>query len=110
MIFVSLTFAAPSMSESCAMRVSRSNEPKPSTHHSASGRMISRILATSHSLSASIRSEEHTYELQSLMRISYAVYCLKKKENITTLHKIEHPYTQHPLNTHTPHSYQQYNT
>src|SRR3546814_10221918 len=25
------------------------------------------------------RSEEHTYELQSLMRISYAVFCLKKK-------------------------------
>src|SRR3546814_6903433 len=28
------------------------------------------------------RSEEHTYELQSLMRISYAVFCLKKKKNI----------------------------
>src|SRR3546814_10663253 len=27
------------------------------------------------------RSEEHTSELQSLMRISYAVYCLKKKKN-----------------------------
>src|SRR3546814_1577846 len=27
------------------------------------------------------RSEEHTYELQSLMRISYAVFCLKKKQN-----------------------------
>src|SRR3546814_2501089 len=27
------------------------------------------------------RSEEHTYELQSLMRISYAVYCLKKKKH-----------------------------
>src|SRR3546814_4937737 len=27
------------------------------------------------------RSEEHTSELQSLMRISYAVFCLKKKEN-----------------------------
>src|SRR3546814_9007970 len=27
------------------------------------------------------RSEEHTYELQSLMRISYAVFCLKKKNN-----------------------------
>src|SRR3546814_7037320 len=27
------------------------------------------------------RSEEHTYELQSLMRISYAVLCLKKKKN-----------------------------
>src|SRR3546814_4111036 len=29
----------------------------------------------------SIRSEEHTSELQSLMRISYAVFCLKKKNN-----------------------------
>src|SRR3546814_1592640 len=33
------------------------------------------------------RSEEHTSELQSLMRISYAVFCLKqKKQNITTHH------------------------
>src|SRR3546814_4907143 len=31
-----------------------------------------------------IRSEEHTSELQSLMRISYAVFCLKKKKTITT--------------------------
>src|SRR3546814_1684196 len=29
------------------------------------------------------RSEEHTSELQSLMRISYAVFCLKKKNNTT---------------------------
>src|SRR3546814_1545848 len=29
----------------------------------------------------SCRSEEHTSELQSLMRISYAVFCLKKKNN-----------------------------
>src|SRR3546814_9442739 len=29
---------------------------------------------------ASARSEEHTSELQSLMRISYAVFCLKKKK------------------------------
>src|SRR3546814_3424788 len=29
------------------------------------------------------RSEEHTSELQSLMRISYAVFCLKKKQNHT---------------------------
>src|SRR3546814_18910846 len=29
------------------------------------------------------RSEEHTSELQSLMRISYAVFCLQKKTNIT---------------------------
>src|SRR3546814_4831768 len=30
------------------------------------------------------RSEEHTSELQSLMRISYAVFCLKKKKENTT--------------------------
>src|SRR3546814_3532034 len=30
-----------------------------------------------------VRSEEHTSELQSLMRISYAVFCLKKKTYIT---------------------------
>src|SRR3546814_1806118 len=30
------------------------------------------------------RSEEHTSELQSLMRISYAVFCLKKKKNTNT--------------------------
>src|SRR3546814_2028425 len=30
------------------------------------------------------RSEEHTSELQSLMRISYAVFCLKKKKKIST--------------------------
>src|SRR3546814_8202757 len=33
------------------------------------------------------RSEEHTSELQSLMRISYAVFCLKKKKHKTTLHQ-----------------------
>src|SRR3546814_9101852 len=32
------------------------------------------------------RSEEHTSELQSLMRISYAVFCLKKKTIMTSLH------------------------
>src|SRR3546814_9317462 len=59
------------------------------------------------------RSEEHTSELQSLMRISYAVFCLKKKINIkhnqinyqhycqyhiTTLHSsnTHHTSTDHP--------------
>src|SRR3546814_1339856 len=36
------------------------------------------------------RSEEHTSELQSLMRISYAVFCLKKKK-----HKPNNNYNQH---------------
>src|SRR3546814_5400247 len=34
------------------------------------------------------RSEEHTSELQSLMRISYAVFCLKKKKEPSILYKI----------------------
>src|SRR3546814_1774752 len=40
-----------------------------------------------------IRSEEHTSELQSLMRISYAVFCLKKKTNTY----INDCYTQHQV-------------
>src|SRR3546814_1859606 len=41
------------------------------------------------------RSEEHTSELQSLMRISYAVFCLKKKnKTYNTKLETEHKYTQ----------------
>src|SRR3546814_9815861 len=36
------------------------------------------VLAPSSGAARHLRSEEHTYELQSLMRISYAVFCLKK--------------------------------
>src|SRR3546814_9568387 len=41
-----------------------------------------RALVEPGALSGSQRSEEHTSELQSLMRISYAVFCLKKKNKI----------------------------
>src|SRR3546814_5924229 len=44
------------------------------------------------------RSEEHTSELQSLMRISYAVFCLKKKKK----KKQSIPITTHKQHTHTP--------
>src|SRR3546814_3888633 len=40
-----------------------------------------------------VRSEEHTSELQSLMRISYAVFCLKKKLLSITQHLHIHPQT-----------------
>src|SRR3546814_7762624 len=43
-----------------------------------------------------LRSEEHTSELQSLMRISYAVFCLKKKQHT------EHQYQTHHEDTITP--------
>src|SRR3546814_4410650 len=44
------------------------------------------------------RSEEHTSELQSLMRISYAVFCLKKKKK-TTKHA-HHKYLQEHTEDH----------
>src|SRR3546814_2230409 len=48
------------------------------------------------------RSEEHTSELQSLMRISYAVFCLhKKKKNLTT-HNIQHHQSNKPYESTRP--------
>src|SRR3546814_3058219 len=44
------------------------------------------------------RSEEHTSELQSLMRISYAVFCLKKKKKKTTEHKTTYRSTNTNIN------------
>src|SRR3546814_5307848 len=52
------------------------------------------------------RSEEHTSELQSLMRTSYAVFCLKKK-NLTTIHLNNnhiHPNNTLSIQTHSKHS------
>src|SRR3546814_1940718 len=66
----------------CSCRLWR-GPPSPHSTSSASsisraapGSMVSRVRAV-----GSTRSEEHTSELQSLMRISYAVFCLKKKKN-----------------------------
>src|SRR3546814_2711649 len=52
--------------------------------------------------SASQRSEEHTSELQSLMRISYAVFCLKKKKRHQQAKRPQHqaPHTQKTLPPH----------
>src|SRR3546814_2812400 len=44
------------------------------------GRVQSNDPAVDARVNALLRSEEHTSELQSLMRISYAVFCLKKKK------------------------------
>src|SRR3546814_1791853 len=48
------------------------------------GRRVGQSRAGPVHLHGGNRSEEHTSELQSLMRISYAVFCLKKKNKITT--------------------------
>src|SRR3546814_6925151 len=67
-------------------------------------------------LAISFRSEEHTSELQSLMRISYAVFCLKKKKkkqiyyHLTMYvqhnqhHNMKNIYTENILTTNTSHN------
>src|SRR3546814_6709086 len=52
---------------------------KPAQAPRAASRSEARVLAPM------MRSEEHTSELPSLMRISYAVFCLKKKKNNHTV-------------------------
>src|SRR3546814_3850570 len=44
-------------------------------------------VVAAHQVPRADRSEEHTSELQSLMRISYAVFCLKKKNNQKSINK-----------------------
>src|SRR3546814_3052514 len=62
-----------SVSLDCHSRACGTDEI-PHPHHAATGTAdMSNIVSLKH------RSEEHTSELQSLMRISYAVFCLKKK-------------------------------
>src|SRR3546814_6830661 len=46
-----------------------------------SARLAELVRPPTKTLAPDARSEEHTSELQSLMRISYAVFCLKKKNN-----------------------------
>src|SRR3546814_4141003 len=61
---------------------SREAGERPATFASGNGRHTE--------LGGHCRSEEHTSELQSLMRISYAVFCLKKKKQQT-----KNSYTKH---------------
>src|SRR3546814_7917975 len=49
--------------------------------HDLLGQLLRLGLDHQHALAGAGRSEEHTSELQSLMRISYAVFCLKKTTN-----------------------------
>src|SRR3546814_6594576 len=63
-------------------------------------------------LRLSVRSEEHTSELQSLMRISYAVFCLKKKKNTTKViqkHK-QKKYTSYRITDTNTNNKQQHST
>src|SRR3546814_8724425 len=59
----------------------------------AMAREVSHMDITVNSVSPGLRSEEHTSELQSLMRLSYAVFCLKKKKTISNKRK-DNPYSK----------------
>src|SRR3546814_20269310 len=61
-------------------RTGRHSKPSPSSLKASSPRCSG---ARGPTCSPAPRSEEHTSELQSLMRISYAVFCLKKKTHKT---------------------------
>src|SRR3546814_1899609 len=63
----------------CATAWRRPAIPAPSSPAAAPADISASIRRT-------IRSEEHTSELQSLMRISYAVFCLKKKKTRISLY------------------------
>src|SRR3546814_8968521 len=65
----------PSAEAFCGSKPRPRDSGPPLDPATAGGARLSRFLA------ARLRSEEHTSELQSLMRISYAVFCLKKKKN-----------------------------
>src|SRR3546814_10175920 len=54
-------------------------QPVPSVRKVAVAEVRASLPAETHSISPEERSEEHTSELQSIMRITYAVFCLKKK-------------------------------
>src|SRR3546814_8591873 len=70
-------------------------------------KLFARCFQPAHSLSP--RSEEHTSELQSLMRISYAVFCLKKKNTNTISSTTHHNNTETITTTlHKPSPYKLY--
>src|SRR3546814_8454034 len=56
-------------------------------HRAQSGAAVGRGVRAGGLQRSDRRSEEHTSELQSLMRISYAVFCLKKKKKNKTQHQ-----------------------
>src|SRR3546814_1999431 len=64
---------------------SRRNSPYNQARAAVQSRLTVRRVTPSASAVSSDRSEEHTSELQSLMLISYAVLCLKKKHQYHTL-------------------------
>src|SRR3546814_1798792 len=68
-------------------------EPRTGWQAGVEGRYLSQI--ATNDANSEARSEEHTSELQSLMRISYAVFCLKKKKKKHKQQCTPHKYNLH---------------
>src|SRR3546814_2382835 len=82
-----------------------SRGPAPSVRSMAMSERLSFTAMTSEdsrlkAATATIRSEEHTSELQSLMRISYAVFCLKKKNKKNIYNEISYIQNIHTQQKH----------
>src|SRR3546814_1028058 len=83
-----------------------SDAARPGCHRALAGRIVSRrrigkqagvgpeVQNSAPLLAHVARSEEHTSELQSLMRISYAVFCLKKKKTTKKCRSTHHKHTR----------------
>src|SRR3546814_10545282 len=94
------------------MRMSTAQSCRPLRSPASSDTCGSSLCSTSFTMTsppcmrtqACKRSEEHTSELQSLMRISYAVFCLKKKNkkilNKNTIRNIHQTIMRHQTYTH----------
>src|SRR3546814_8097651 len=67
-----------SLAASFGLKVTRSATKRPLPMNSEERKPSGKVV---------VRSEEHTSELQSLMRISYAVFCLKKKTQTISKHQ-----------------------
>src|SRR3546814_4535665 len=74
--------AAPAVAVATVAAVAR-------RRRAANGARVPQLRAAG-ALRPAVRSEEHTSELQSLMRISYAVFCLKKKKRNYRLYNTTH--------------------
>src|SRR3546814_9013671 len=69
------------LSPPLTMGLMLTSSPQGSRSHYSQGRTFCTCSKSTATKQRSIRSEEHTSELQSLMRNSYAVFCLKNKKN-----------------------------
>src|SRR3546814_3979294 len=90
-LFRSLARPAVRQAADAHARICRDRPPHPEARGAAGvrGRDVSDPVQGTRRHRPRQRSEEHTSELQSLMRISYAVFCLKKKNTHKTLNKAQ---------------------